>query len=186
MLKVRGDESRMLAAPVALYVGEIMDVAAEKAAAERRVGDEGYVELARRPERLFGIAAVEERVFGLHRSQLMHPVRPADRLGSRFRKAEIAHFALLEEPFHGTDGVFDRHRRVDTMLKIEIDDLDAEAPEAGLAGFEHVLRPPIDSLARWRLDLAELSGENHTVAPTFERAADQFLIVTPAIHIGGV
>ena len=49
------------------------------------------------------------------------------------------------EPYHGADGILDRHCVVDSMDKIEIDDIGPEALEAFLAGLDDVIRVALGS-----------------------------------------
>src|SRR5688572_2455384 len=118
----------------------------------------------------------------------MHLVRAPDGLRVGFRKAERAHLTLLDEALHRTDGVLDGRVRVYAMLIVEVDDLDAQALEARLAGLHHVLGPPVDALlAVGPLHLAELGGDDRLAAPAvLERLAEQRLVVTPAVHVGRV
>ena len=74
----------------------------------------------------------------------MNAVRAADRLGASLAQAEVAYLSLLDETSHCTDGIFDRHGPVDTMLVIKVDHVDPEALEARLTGALHILRPAID------------------------------------------
>ena len=91
----------------------------------------------------------------------MHLVRAADGFRARFGQAERAHLALLDEPLHRAHRVLDRRVGVDAVLVVEVDDLDAEALQARLAGLHHVLRPAVDALlAVGELHLAELGGDD--------------------------
>jgi len=73
----------------------------------------------------------------------MDPVRAPDGRGCRLTEAEIADLALLDQAFHGADRVLDRHRRVDAMLVVEVDHVDAEALEARVAGLDDVVGRPL-------------------------------------------
>jgi hypothetical protein len=114
-------------------------------------------------------------------------VRAADRLGPRLRQSEGADLALLDQALHRADGLLDRHVRVDAVLVIEIDDLQAKTLQARLAGLHDVLGTAVDSLlAVGALGLAELGCDDDLVAPALERAPEQLLVVPPAIHVGRV
>src|SRR5690348_3683087 len=116
----------------------------------------------------------------------MDLVRPTDSLGPCLGKSQMTYLALCDELGHRAYRVLDRHGRVDAMLVVEVDDLDAEPLQAGFARLSDVLRTAVDALARRRLDLAEFGGEHDPVAPPFERAAQELLVVAPAIHVGGI
>jgi hypothetical protein len=60
-------------------------------------------------------------------------VGPPDRRRADLAYAEMAHFTLVHEIAHGSDGVLDRHGRIDTMDVIEVDDIGFEALQAALA-----------------------------------------------------
>ena len=139
-------------------------------------------------QRFFALVSVEQRIFVLHRRNGMHLVRAADGLRIGFRQPERAYLALLDQPLHRADGVLDRRVRVDAVLVVEVDDVDAEALQARLAGLHHVLRPPVHALlAVGLLHLAELGGDDRLAAPSvLERLAEQGLVMSPAVHVGGV
>jgi hypothetical protein len=140
-------EARMREAAVAF--GKIrlaLDRAGEHAAAERRVGNERAAELARRGERLLGLDAIEERILVLHRRDRVDLVRAADRLRARFRQAERAHLAGFHQALHRADRILDRHVRIDAVLVIEVDDVDAEALQARIARAQHIVGGAVDAL----------------------------------------
>ena len=60
-------------------------------------------------------------------------MRAAYGLGARLRQGEITHLALLDETLHRADGLFDRHRRIDAVQAVDVDHVDAEAPERCVA-----------------------------------------------------
>ena len=51
----------------------------------------------------------------------------------RLGEAEVAHLALAHELGHGADRLLDRHRRVDAVLVVEVDVVDAEPLQRRLA-----------------------------------------------------
>src|SRR5262249_25621039 len=107
----------------------------------------------------------------------------ADTLRPRFAQPEKAYLALFDESRHRADGLFDRHGGINPVLVIEIDDLDAESLEAGLAGLGNVGRAAIDAVGTPRLAcLAKFARDHDTVAPALQCPAEQFLVLTPAIH----
>ena len=74
------------------------------------------------------------------------------------------------------------------MLLIEVDRVDPEPAEARLAGLADVLRATADpaGLTARVADIAELGGQHDLVAATADRSADELLVVTVAVDVGGV
>ena len=66
-------------------------------------------------------------------------MRTADRGRRGFRQAEEANLTLLLQPRHGANRLLDRHVRVDAVLVVEVDDVDAQPPQAGLAGRANII-----------------------------------------------
>ena len=117
----------------------------------------------------------------------MNLVRAADGLGPRLGETDRAHLARFHQALHRADGFLDRHFRIDAMLVIDVDHVDAEALQARLAGAQHVGRAAIDVLlAVGALRLAELGGHHHAIAAPTQRLAEQLLVVPPAVHVGRV
>ena len=139
----------------------IGDGAGQEAAAERAVGDEADVELGAQVEQRVLRVPRPQGVLGLQRRQRMDGVCAADGGGDRLADSESADLALGDQPGHGAHGVLDRHRRVDSMDVVEVDDVHPEAAQARLARLRHVLGPAIGRRrpAR-RPDVAELGGQH--------------------------
>src|SRR6185503_1551794 len=189
LVQVLALEAWMREAPVAF--GQVLlpvHRAGEHAAAERRVGDERDAELARGAQRFLSLAPIHPGKFILHRGDRMHLVRAADGLGTRLGQAERAHLALLDQLLHRADGLLDRHVRIDAGLVIEVDHVDAEALEAGIAGLLYVFRPAVDALlAVGAFHLPELRHHQRLLAPAvLERPPEQRLVVAPAVHVGRI
>ncbi len=74
------------------------------------------------------------------------------------------------------------------MLLVEVDRVDAEAPQAALAGRANVLGAAVE--ATCAVDAVahdpELGGEHHLVAPVADRAPDELLVVAVAVDVGRV
>ena len=162
------------------------DGAGEKPAAERRVGDEGDIERARRSQHFFRLGAVKERELVLHGGDRMHRVRAADGFRSRLADAERAHFALRDELRHGAECFFHRHGRVDPVLIIKIDHINAEPLEALLAGTDDVVGAALGDLALASAEIAEFGRQHHLAAAGLDGLADQLLVMAEAVHVGRV
>ena len=72
------------------------------------------------------------------------------------------------------------------MLIIEIDNLDAEALEAGLAGAEDIFRTSVHDPAVAAAEVAEFRCQHALPAAPLDRVADELLIVAEAIHVRGI
>ncbi len=179
----------MAAAPVVGgNVGGGLESSGEESAAEGGVGDEADAEFAAGGEDfVFGIAG-PEGVFGLEGGDGMDFGGAAEGGGSGLRHAEVADFAGGDELGHSTDGVFDRGVGIDAVLVVEVDVVDAEALEAGVAGLANVFGPAVDAeeFAVGAAHVAELGGENDAVAAVADGAADELLVASGAVHVGGV
>jgi len=55
----------------------------------------------------------------------MHGMGATNSLGSGLAQTQRANLALLNQPGHRADRIFHRHRRIDAVLVVEIDDLDS-------------------------------------------------------------
>src|SRR5216683_3971717 len=73
------------------------------------------------------------------------------------------------------------------MLVIQVDVINAETPQRALTGLAHVLGLPADSkpLAIRTPDDPEFRGNHHLIAPAFDRATDQLLVLKRTVRIGG-
>src|SRR6185295_14267660 len=181
-------EARMCQAPIAFgQVRFALHRAGEHAAAERRVRDQRDAQLAAAGEGLFALLAVHQGVFVLHRGDRVHLVRAPDGRRRGLGERDGAHLALLDQALHRADRVLDRHGGVDTVLVVEVDDVDAQALQARLARLHDVLGLAVHALLALRvLGLAELGGDDHALAAALQRLAEQRLVVAPAVHVRGV
>src|ERR1700752_1752727 len=84
----------------------------------------------------------------------------------RLAEAEGPDLARLPQPAQVPPPLLDGHLGIHARLVVEVDHLHTEAPETGVAGHPDVLRPTIDQVPAARsLDLAELGGQDHALAP---------------------
>ncbi len=75
------------------------------------------------------------------------------------------------------------------MLVIEIDGLDAQAPQAGFAGLAHIVGLAVHAADARIVGIAhdaELCGQHDLVALAFDGAADEFFILVRAVDVGRV
>ena len=118
------------------------EAAGEKAAPERRVGDEADPQLAAGRQDLGLRVARPERVLGLHGGDRMDGVRAADRVGRGLAEADVAHLALLDELAHRADRLLDRNVGVDAVLVVEVDVIGAQPLQRAVDRAAHVLGEP--------------------------------------------
>ena len=74
------------------------------------------------------------------------------------------------------------------MLVVEVDRVDPEPLQAGLAGAADVGGASVHEVAAAvrAPHLAELGGEDDAVAAAGERPPKELLVVPPSVHVGGV
>jgi hypothetical protein len=116
----------------------------------------------------------------------MNTMGAADGLRSSLRQSEVADLTLPHEFGHGTDGLLDRHLRIDPVLVVQVDDINFQPPQTGLTGLMHVFRPAIHALTRLGPHLPELGSENRLVATTGDGPSDQLLVLPPTVHVGRI
>ena len=75
------------------------------------------------------------------------------------------------------------------MLVIQVDGVDTQPLEAGLAGRAHVFGAPADAAHGGVVGVAhdtELGGKEDLLAPLPDRLAYQHLVGVRAVHVGGI
>ena len=109
-------------------------------------------------------------------------------VGRGLGQAEVADLAGRDQLGHRADGLLDRDGLVDAVLVVEVDVVDAEPLQRGVAGGADVLRPAVDADpgAVGAALVAELGGQLDLVAAAGDRLADQLLVGERAVHVGGV
>ena len=114
--------------------------------------------------------------------------RATQRRGRGLRQSQIAHLAGRDQVGHRADGVLDRRRRVDAVLIVEVDGVDAEPLQRSVAGLAHVLRPAVDAerLAVGVAHEPELRGHDDLRAPVADRLADEAFVGVRPVDVGGV
>ena len=111
----------------------------------------------------------------------------ADPFRMRFGQAEEPHLPQRHQPGHRADGLLDRHGGIDAVLVIQVDHVNAQPLQARVAGLDDILRPSVDPVRLARpLRLPELRRQHDAIAPALQRAAKDFLVVAPAVHVGAI
>jgi hypothetical protein len=110
-----------------------------------------------------------------------------DRPGTGFRDAEKTHLAFAHQGAHRADRVLDRHRRIDPVDIVEVDEFGAQPAQAALAGEPDIFRPTVGGRPTiGPSEIAELAGNDVFAPPPLDHAANQFLVTAVAIGIRGV
>ena len=78
----------------------------------------------------------------------------------------MTYLARSHEFRQGAPGILHRNARIDPVLVVEIDHVDAQARQTGVTGLAHVVRVPVDAQpgAVFAALVAELGGEHDVVA----------------------
>src|SRR5438034_6868175 len=119
----------------------------------------------------------------------MQRLRATDGIGAGFGQTEIAHVAATNQLGHRAYGFFDRRLRIDPMLIIEIDAINAEPAQARFACLPHVLRFAVNAAKTWRIRVAqdsELRRDDNAMAFAANSASEQLLIGVRTINVGGI
>src|SRR4028118_1452239 len=113
---------------------------------------------------------------------------PAARPRGGLGDARGADLARLDQLPDRSPRLLHRHRGVDPVLVVEVDDVDAEPLQRGVARAAHVVGPAVDAAEGAVLAalVAELGGQHHLVAPAGDRLADEALVGEGPVHVGGV
>src|SRR5207248_6233479 len=114
---------------VVVEVVGTLDLAGEKPASERAVGDDPDPELTSNGHDAVFEVARPQRPLALQSGDGMDGVGSPNRLRSRLGQTQEADLPGLHELSHGADGLLDGNRRVDPMLVVEVDMVEAKALE---------------------------------------------------------
>ena len=108
--------------------------------------------------------------------------------GAGLGEPEVAHLPGSDELGHRADGLLDRRVRVDAVLVVEVDRLDAEPRERGVARRVDVLGTAVDPdpAAVGVALVAELRREHHLVAPAGDRLARRASRSSPTPYMSAV
>src|SRR5260221_11679828 len=113
-----------------------------------------------------------------------------DRPHPCFRKSEVLHLALLNQLFHRSRNVFDRHVGIYAVLIEQVDDIGLEALERCLGDLLDVFwttvqATPTRSTIGIRLP-PELGGDHHLVTNGSQRLAHEFFVWERAIDLSRI
>src|SRR4029453_5577486 len=109
---------------------------------------------------------------------------PANCLRTSLGQPQSADLPLLDEAGHRADRLLDRHGIIDAMLVVEVNRIDTKSLQARFASLIDVFGAAIDSDASIRSSsLAELGRDYRFVSSPPQRTTEQFLVMTPPIHI---
>ena len=132
--------------------------------------------------------AADQRVFDLQVSNRVHGVRPLDGVCAHLAQADVPYITGLHQVGHGTDGVFDRHGRVEPGHAVDVDVVRAQPLQAvGQKVFDrrrpaiHAGKTPCRVAQR-----AKLHRQQRLVAPALQSLANQGFVVAHAIKVAGV
>ena len=166
-------------------VGGGADGAGQEAAAERGVRDESDAQLPQRRQDLGLEVPGPQRVLALQRGDRVHGVGAADGVGRGLAQPEESDLAGRDQLGHGPDGLLDRRVLVHPVLVVEVDVIDSEPLQTGVASGPDILRTSVDAQERAVLaaDVAELGGQHHLIAAIRDRLADQPLVGERPVHV---
>ena len=119
----------------------------------------------------------------------MDPRDALELIGLGLRDPEKADLALGHEARHRAPRLLDRDLRVDAMEVVEVDGVDAEPLERGVAGRANVRGAPVPSERERRLvlqDEAALGREEDSLAAARDGAPDEPLVREGTVGVGRV
>jgi hypothetical protein len=166
----------------------LLERAGKKAAAERAVGDDADAEfLAGRQDGGLQVAR-PQRVLALQRGDRMHLCGAPNGVRRGFGQSEVTHLAGLDQIRHGAHGFLDLDLRVDAVLVVQIDMIDAQTRLRLASQARARTRGSVDAEERavGTAHVAELGGEHDFLAARFQDLRQQALVGTDAVHVGGV
>src|SRR3989339_879007 len=182
-------EARVVAPPVFRQQHiEALDRGGQKAAAQWRIRHETDAEFATGWQHDRLDVPAPKRIFGLDGDDRVNVLRPSNGLGSGLGQGKITHLSRLDQARHRADGLFDRHRRIDTVEAVDIDHIDTEAFERSVACLRHIIGMAA-AQTRYRdagePEIAELGRDQRVCAPALQRPSDELFVHPVAVSIGG-
>ena len=117
----------------------------------------------------------------------------ADRLRRGLAQAEVPNLAGLDQLRHRADRLLDLDVRVDAVLVVEVDLVDAEALQGAVDRLPDVLRGAVEPAERRHVAgdgvvqvALELARDHVLIALALDRLADQLLVGQRAVDLRGV
>src|SRR5204863_6270540 len=101
----------------------------------------------------------------------------------------IAHLARANQLRHRAHGFFNRRLRIDPMLVVKIDAINAEPAQTRFARLLYVVRFAVNSAKSRRIRVTQdskLCRDNNAMAFAANSASDQLLIRVRTINVGGI
>src|SRR5579872_1454309 len=105
------------------------------------------------------------------------------------RQSDKSNLSFFHELRHRANSFFDRSFRIDAVLIVKIDGIDAQPAQACLARPFHIIGFAAHSAHGWIggiTDDAEFCSEKNPVALAFDRPPNQFFVLVWAVDIGGI
>ena len=163
----------------------------EDAAGKRTPGDQPYAFVHAQGNHLSLLFAIEEVVVVLHGDEsrpafafrrgqcLRHPPRGT---GAR---ADVANFSGADQVVQRLERLVDGDVRIEPVDLIEVDGVEAEAPEARLAGLQDVLARQPASVRAVAHRVEDFRGDHDFIAmrELLDRAARDFLASSQRVHV---
>ena len=118
----------------------------------------------------------------------MHRVCAPHRLGGRLGQPEKPHLPCTHQIRHRPNSLLDWHGAIDAVLIVQVDVIDAEASQRGIARGLYVFGPAVlpDELAVGSPHVAEFRGQDDPLAPPLDRLPDQHLVGERAVDISRI
>jgi hypothetical protein len=131
--------------------------------------------------------AVGHVVAVLHRDHLHDLARLRELLQRDVRDAHVQDLALVLKLLERADGVLVGHLRIGRMQLVQVDPVELQPPQAGLAAFLQALRPGVARpLAGAGPPQAALGGDHEAGGVGMQRLGDQVLAHLGAVRVGRV
>ena len=100
--------------------------------------------------------------------------------------ADVADLSLLHQGFQRTEGFLERGTAVPLVHLVEVDVVDAQAAQAGLAGPDQVVARGAFIVGPLTHREARLGRQHHPVSAALERLTDDLLGPTVGVDVGSV
>src|SRR5215813_9725655 len=106
----------------------------------------------------------------------MNAIRPTNGFRASLAEPEKTNLAGLDEPSHCPDRFLDRDQRINAVLVVQINRLDAETFEARVTRADYVLRSSVVDFSAAPAEIAKLRGYKNFGTPPCDGLAYQRFI----------